>query len=291
MPLIKAQCTNCNGLLEVDETKDAAICPYCGSAYVVEKAVNLYKMSIVVDNATVNVEDGFTKLLNAAEGFEKLEKYFDAYKVYREITKEYPQKFEGWFGLWNSLITNSLDKGNPLTREQIDNYKEAENLASDEQKVLLYRKRDEYNKIFETQPKKTAVDEAREREKKNIFTPDGVLEVAKYIEAAVLDEMKYKHIIDGFLCRFNDDGYGYVSRIYSNDRISGYGYFLSKSIDEEELIRIAKEKLKSQGFSNVSLEIQKFTRKKDIPGKYDFFGRTKTKVIGNEKIIHVHCEW
>ena len=48
MPLIKAQCTNCNGLLQVDSSKDAAICPYCGTPYIVEKAINNF-------NATNNI--------------------------------------------------------------------------------------------------------------------------------------------------------------------------------------------------------------------------------------------
>ena len=42
MPLVKAVCTNCNANLEVDSARDAAICPYCGTAYIVEKAINNY---------------------------------------------------------------------------------------------------------------------------------------------------------------------------------------------------------------------------------------------------------
>ena len=58
MALIKAQCTNCGGVLDVDETKEAAICPFCNTPYVVEKAINLYKVndaSINVQNANINV--------------------------------------------------------------------------------------------------------------------------------------------------------------------------------------------------------------------------------------------
>ena len=40
MPIVKAQCTNCGGLLEIDSSKDAAICPFCKTPYVVEKAIN-----------------------------------------------------------------------------------------------------------------------------------------------------------------------------------------------------------------------------------------------------------
>ena len=52
MPLVNAKCTNCGANLEVDNTKDAAICPYCGSAYIVEKAINNYN---ITNNTTNNI--------------------------------------------------------------------------------------------------------------------------------------------------------------------------------------------------------------------------------------------
>ena len=58
MPLVKAQCTNCGGMLEVDSTKDAAMCPFCNTPYVVEKAINLFNVNnsnISVQNATINM--------------------------------------------------------------------------------------------------------------------------------------------------------------------------------------------------------------------------------------------
>ena len=37
--MVPAICTQCGGKIEVDNSKDAAICPYCGTAFVVEKAI------------------------------------------------------------------------------------------------------------------------------------------------------------------------------------------------------------------------------------------------------------
>ena len=54
MPLVKAQCTNCGATLEVDNAKDAAICPYCNTAYIVEKAINNYTTNIQAQNVTIN---------------------------------------------------------------------------------------------------------------------------------------------------------------------------------------------------------------------------------------------
>lgn len=39
MPIVPAKCTNCGADLQVDSSKDAAVCPYCNTAYIVEKAI------------------------------------------------------------------------------------------------------------------------------------------------------------------------------------------------------------------------------------------------------------
>lgn len=39
MPLVNAKCTNCGANLKVDNTKDAAICEFCGTPYIVERAI------------------------------------------------------------------------------------------------------------------------------------------------------------------------------------------------------------------------------------------------------------
>ena len=33
MPLVDAKCTNCGAPLKIDNSKDAAICEHCGSAF------------------------------------------------------------------------------------------------------------------------------------------------------------------------------------------------------------------------------------------------------------------
>ena len=42
MPLVPAKCTNCGANLTIDSTKDAAICEYCHTPFVTEKAINNY---------------------------------------------------------------------------------------------------------------------------------------------------------------------------------------------------------------------------------------------------------
>ena len=58
MPLVQAKCTNCGANLEIDNTKDAAICPYCGTAFIVEKAINNYNTTNQIHAGTVNIYGG-----------------------------------------------------------------------------------------------------------------------------------------------------------------------------------------------------------------------------------------
>ncbi len=57
MPFVLAKCTNCGANLEVDASKEAAVCPACGSAFVVEKAINNYTV-----NNTQNITDSVVNI-------------------------------------------------------------------------------------------------------------------------------------------------------------------------------------------------------------------------------------
>ncbi|MDE6021546.1 MAG: leucine-rich repeat domain-containing protein, partial [Ruminococcus sp.] len=51
MPLVNVKCTNCGGNLQVSNDKDAWICPYCQSPFIVEKAINNYN---ITNNNNIN---------------------------------------------------------------------------------------------------------------------------------------------------------------------------------------------------------------------------------------------
>ncbi len=51
--IVPASCTQCGGTVEVDKSSDTAICPFCGTSFIVEKAINNYN----VQNATIEHAD------------------------------------------------------------------------------------------------------------------------------------------------------------------------------------------------------------------------------------------
>jgi hypothetical protein len=59
MALTAAKCINCGANLQIDNTKDAAVCEFCGAAFVVDKAINNYNIANAQISAqTVNVNVG-----------------------------------------------------------------------------------------------------------------------------------------------------------------------------------------------------------------------------------------
>ncbi len=66
MPFVQAKCTECGGMLAVDNSKKAAICQFCGNAFIVEEAVNNYITNNITNNnfgegAIVNIYADTTK--------------------------------------------------------------------------------------------------------------------------------------------------------------------------------------------------------------------------------------
>ena len=66
MPFVQAKCPNCGGMLAVDDSKKAAICQFCGDAFVVEEAVNNY-ITYNVTNNTTNHNYGDGAVVNIYE--------------------------------------------------------------------------------------------------------------------------------------------------------------------------------------------------------------------------------
>ncbi len=83
MPFIKAVCTNCSGVLKVDESKRSAICPFCGTPYVAEPQAGFDEERYL--------ENGIAQL--------KLKEYDDAYDTFRKMSKDYPKNWRAWYGM------------------------------------------------------------------------------------------------------------------------------------------------------------------------------------------------
>ena len=102
MPLVKAQCTSCGGNLDVDNGKDAAICPYCNSPYIVEKAIqqfNINNTNYIHNAYFYNTKESEDELLKRGIKQLELKVWKDAAETFRQMTKLYPENYKGWLGM------------------------------------------------------------------------------------------------------------------------------------------------------------------------------------------------
>ena len=120
MPLTKAQCTNCGANLEVDSAKEAAICPYCGAAYIVEKAINNYHIqTIQAENITILSPEDTEQRFKNAESLISLKRNREAKIEYSSLTKTHSYDSRGYVGLIRAC-TNDFQAIGYLERKDIE---------------------------------------------------------------------------------------------------------------------------------------------------------------------------
>lgn len=101
-----AKCTQCGDSIIVDETKEAGICPSCGTAFVTEKVINNYVNNY---NTVHNITENVTKIIMGNEKDEapdffkrgltllKLDNSEEAHKEFCRAAELSPEKAEYWF--------------------------------------------------------------------------------------------------------------------------------------------------------------------------------------------------
>lgn len=104
MPFVEAKCTNCGASLTVDNSLEAAVCDYCGTPYIVEKAINNFLDAKIgkIENANIIIHDekSLEKLLDRADAFLNIHEDYDkACDIYESVTESYPREYRGWWGM------------------------------------------------------------------------------------------------------------------------------------------------------------------------------------------------
>ena len=101
MGFVAAKCTECGANIEVDDTKEAGMCKYCGTAFVTEKAINNYNTYITnnFNGANINIIAGNTdNLIKMAENAESAGNSKEANEYYSKVLELEPYNRKALIG-------------------------------------------------------------------------------------------------------------------------------------------------------------------------------------------------
>lgn len=113
MPLLPAKCPICGAILNIESEKEAALCPCCNNAFVVEKAINNYNTfnTIKADTVVVNNESEKEQLNKNGEFYIKLGFFEEAIQYYKQLVNKLPDDYRGWWGwIRCKYLKNDLNK-------------------------------------------------------------------------------------------------------------------------------------------------------------------------------------
>ena len=179
MPVIPAQCPNCGGFLNIDNSLEAAKCSHCGCPFLVEEAVNNYNITNNISAGVVNVvgENSYEDRLKAADTFLDLKRFDEARDSYWEAVHLVPQDYRGWVGVvlaesgnlkwrirseeklrnFDEYYKNAISflKGNtPEVLERIREYINSQKEMNEDEKKDLIAKKNDYDKRYKEYERK-----------------------------------------------------------------------------------------------------------------------------------------
>ena len=123
MPLVAAKCTQCGANIEVDDTREAGICKYCGTAFITEKAINYYN-NLITNNININsagntvnivgTDDKSENYLRLARRAKQNEDVERAERFYNLVLEAQPDQWEAnfystYFSVRKTKVCNILE--------------------------------------------------------------------------------------------------------------------------------------------------------------------------------------
>ena len=141
MSLVPAICPQCGGQFEIEKEKEASVCQYCGTPFIVEKAINNYTTTITNNNnfsgATINVSNGNVEnLLKMATSAIEAKNGAEALDYANRVLEINPEQSAAWFIKMKSLEDSSTIAA-PKVDEVISCGKNAIKYAKDSERSTV----------------------------------------------------------------------------------------------------------------------------------------------------------
>ena len=113
MPLVPAKCPQCGAQLKINSEQDAAICEYCNTPFIVDKAITNFNITNNFEGANITITTSDVtsaeKLLVLAKQALQDKNYINAYNYYNEVLLREPENIEAYFYSHYCGIYSNLD--------------------------------------------------------------------------------------------------------------------------------------------------------------------------------------
>ena len=107
------KCDFCGGSLTIDDSREFAKCEFCGTKYMastLRAKIQEIRGTVNVDGAveTTKGEAEKERIAKNADRLFELHEYSEAYKLYKELSLQYPDDYRGWFGLYKDSMRSII---------------------------------------------------------------------------------------------------------------------------------------------------------------------------------------
>lgn len=136
MALVAAKCTQCGANIEIDDTHEAGICKYCGTAFITEKAINNYNTYITnnFSGANINVVGGdINNFIKMAENAIEAGNGTEAIEYVNKALEISPESSHAWF-VKMKAVEHTATIGDSKETETTTYGEKAIKFASEEEK-------------------------------------------------------------------------------------------------------------------------------------------------------------
>lgn len=107
------KCDFCGGGLVIDDSREFAKCEFCGTKYMastLRAKIQKIRGTVRVEGAVETTKGDAEKerIAKNADRLFELHEYSEAYKLYKELSLQYPDDYRGWFGLYKDSICSII---------------------------------------------------------------------------------------------------------------------------------------------------------------------------------------
>ena len=103
------RCDFCGGQLVMDESREFAVCEFCGTKYMKETVQQKIQeicgqVSVVgaVETVTGNAEK--ERLIKNAETYITIKEFGKAIQTYKQVSQQFPDDYRGWWGIFTAQV-------------------------------------------------------------------------------------------------------------------------------------------------------------------------------------------